>query len=94
MKSDGDHIVIEEMAEDFPVKEPKTGAGEGTGESSEIDNKGFSLQEVYAKIGGYGKFKICQIIRKISIICECDDDCEFREWTVHNVVAAVSGIEK
>ena len=55
------------------------------------DAKGFSLQEVYAKIGGFGRsLCLANLFREISPVRKLDDDIRIWQRSVHHSAAGIS----
>ena len=55
------------------------------------DVKGFSLQEAYAKIGGFGRyFCLPNAFREISPVRKLDDDIWIWQRSVHHSAAGIS----
>jgi hypothetical protein len=55
------------------------------------DMKGFSLQEAYAKIGGFGRyFCLINAFREISPVRKLDDDIRIWQRSVHHSAAGIS----
>ena len=55
------------------------------------DAKGFSLQEAYAKIGGFGRsLSLTNIFREISPFRNRDDDIRIRQRVIYHSAAPIS----